>query len=108
MGSLIADLFSSPVHLLVGTYGCKIWGMPFLQDCHLRDRKCQRHHCSGYKHALGVCRSTSSLLVLLGMGRFHMQINALQRAINYWKNLVADKADRRLLTAGLTENLWYG
>jgi hypothetical protein len=105
--ALIADLFES-ITAASGSYGCEIWSTPFLQDWHLRDCTLQRYQCSVYKHALGVRRSTSNLLVLFEMGRYPMQINWLQRTIGYWNKLVADKADSKLLTVCLAENVWYG
>ncbi len=105
--ALIAELFDT-ITAASGSYGCEIWGTPFLHEWHLRDCTLQRYQCSVYKHALGVRRNTSNLLVLLEMGKYPLQINWLQRTVNYWNKLVHDKANSVLLAACLAENVWCG
>ncbi len=105
--ALIADLFDA-ITAASGSYGCEIWSTPFLHDWHLRDCIPQRYQCSVYKHALGVRRSTGSLLVLLEMGRYPLQISWLQRTINYWNKLVIDKANSKILGTCLADNVLHG
>ncbi len=65
-------------------------------------------HMHMHTHGLRGRLKTGSLLVLLEMGRYPLQVNWLQRTINYWNKLVANKADSKLLNACLADNVWYG
>ena len=105
--ALIAGLFDT-ISAASGSYGCEIWGTPFIKGWHLRDCTLQRYQCSVYKHALGVRRSTSNLLVLFEMGRYPMQISWLHRTINYWNQLVADKDGSELQLCCYCRQEWGG
>jgi hypothetical protein len=75
----------------------------------VRDCTLQRFQAAVYKQALKVPRNTSNQLVFFEMGRYPLQVQWLQRTINYWNKLVANKANSELLdfvvTAGVHQGL---
>ena len=104
---LVADLFDTIV-APAGSYGCEIWSTPYLGKWSLHDCSLQRYQASVYKQLLGTARATGNLLVFFEMGKLPMQVHWLFRTINYWNNLVADKADSELLRRTLRANVHFG
>ena len=105
--ALMADLFES-ITATAGSYGCEIWSTPFLNDWHLRDCPLQRYQASVYKHTLGVPRRTSNMLMFFELGKYPMQVQWLQRTVNYWNKLVADQANSPLLVGCLRAQVHHG
>jgi hypothetical protein len=105
--TLVADMFDS-ITGAAGSYGCEVWATPFLADWHLRDCTLQRYQATVYKQALKVPRNTSNQLVFFEMGRYPLQVQWLQRTINYWNKLVANKANSDMLDFVLMAGVHQG
>ena len=104
--TLIADLFDI-ITGPAGSYGCEVWGTPYLNAWHTHDCILQRYQASVYKHALGVKRCTSNLLAFFESGKYPMQLQWLSRTVKYWNKLVGNKASSDLLMCTITNNVQH-